>query len=276
MSQTAVLDRSSVTHSRDTPELAATYEEKSGYQFEHGKLLIAALGLKRGDAVLDIGSGTGRLAAYVAELVGPEGKVVGVDPLPLRVEIANAKNIANFEAHVGRAEDLSRYSDESFDAVYLNSVFHWVEDKPRALAEIKRVLKPGGRLGLNSANPKKPHESAAFSREAFEELGIDSTHGVAAPVLAVDPVELDALLTTAGFGEIAPIEHVFVDLHDDVDSLIAWSNSSSFGNNAISRLSNDDRARWRAVFARKLEAKRTPEGFRLERYLTFATATKPA
>ncbi|PWB83446.1 MAG: methyltransferase [Methylocystaceae bacterium] len=276
MSQTTAFDRPSISHSQDTPELAATYEEKSGYQFEHGKVLIAALGLKRGDAVLDIGSGTGRLAGHVAEIVGPRGKVVGIDPLPLRVEIANAKNIANFEAHVGRAEDLSQFADESFDAVYLNSVFHWVEDKPRALAEIKRALKPAGRLGLNSADPKKRHESAVLSREALEDLGVDSAHGVAAPILAVDPDELRALLAAAGFGEIEAVEHVFVDLHEDVDGLIAWSNSSSFGNNAIVRLSDEDRARWRAAFAEKLEAKRTPDGYRLERYLTFATATKPA
>lgn len=275
MSEIAALERPAISHSEDTPELAATYEEKSTYQFEHGKLLIASLGLKPGDVVLDIGAGTGRLAAHVATLVGAQGRVVAIDPLPLRVEIARAKGVGNVEAHVGRAEDLSRFSDESFDAVYLNSVFHWVEDKPRALAEILRVLKRGGRLGVNSANPEKPHQSAALSREALDELGIRTVHGVSAPA-GVAPEGLRALLAAAGFVDIATVERTFLDLHEDADSLIAWSNSSSFGNNAVSRLSADDRARWQTVFAKKLEAKRTPEGIELERYLTFATAAKPA
>src|SRR5215468_2648094 len=142
----------------DTPELAATYEEVSGHQqFADGKELISALHVSGGERVLDIGAGTGHLAAYVGKIVGSSGGVVAIDPLPLRVEIAQSKAAANFEARVGRAEDLSEFADASFDVVYLNCVFHWVEDKRRALAEIFRVLKSGGRLGLNCQDTDHPH-----------------------------------------------------------------------------------------------------------------------
>src|SRR5215467_3472402 len=80
----------------DSPELAATYEDLSDGQFENGKQLISDLDVRRGDRVLDIGMGTGRLAAHVAAIVGPSGSVIGIDPLPLRIEIARAKSIANF------------------------------------------------------------------------------------------------------------------------------------------------------------------------------------
>jgi arsenite methyltransferase len=146
-----------LTH--DTPELAATYEEVSIRQFENGKQLVSALNISSGERVLDIGAGTGRLGAYVAKIVGPSGSVVGIDPLPLRIEIAQSKAIGNFEARVGRAEDLSEFADATFDVVYLNSVFHWVSDKPRALAESFRVLKADGRLGLNCQDVAHPHES---------------------------------------------------------------------------------------------------------------------
>jgi arsenite methyltransferase len=56
-------------------EVAATYEEVSIRQFEHGKQLISALNISNGERVLDIGAGTGRLAAYVAKIVGPSGRV---------------------------------------------------------------------------------------------------------------------------------------------------------------------------------------------------------
>jgi ubiquinone/menaquinone biosynthesis C-methylase UbiE len=51
---------------------------------------------------------------------------------------------------VGHAEDLSAFAAESFDAVCMSAVFHWVSDKAKALAEVRRVLRPGGRLGVTT------------------------------------------------------------------------------------------------------------------------------
>jgi len=61
---------------QDTPELARNYEQTGIVQFHHGKFLIGPLALKAGEHVLDIGTGTGR----VAGLVGPRGRVIGIDP----------------------------------------------------------------------------------------------------------------------------------------------------------------------------------------------------
>jgi len=154
----------------DSRELAATYDVTSTRQFNHGKVLIAALQLKPGQLVLDVGCGTGRLGEYVANIVAPSGRVIGIDPLPLRIELAASKN-PRFEASVGRAEDLSAFASASFDALYSNSVFHWVSDKQTALREAHRVLKAGGRIGVNSADGDRPHQSAALVREAVIEEG---------------------------------------------------------------------------------------------------------
>lgn len=106
----------------DTPELAATYDIVGQRQFSHGKLLVQDLGIKAGEQVLDVGAGTGLLAEHVAGVVGSRGKVIAVDPLPLRVALANKKR--GVDAKVGRAEDLQSFEPESFDVVYLNSVIH--------------------------------------------------------------------------------------------------------------------------------------------------------
>ncbi len=80
----------------DTPALAETYERVSAErQFRAGQRLIEELNVTSGEAVLDIGSGTGLVAEYVADLVGPNGSVVGIDPLPLRIALAERKSQPN-------------------------------------------------------------------------------------------------------------------------------------------------------------------------------------
>lgn len=70
----------------DTEELAERYEQLSiDRQFKAGKILLNALQIKPGEKLLDIGAGTGLLAEYAAQRTGPEGAVIGIDPLPLRI-----------------------------------------------------------------------------------------------------------------------------------------------------------------------------------------------
>jgi len=258
----------------DSPELASTYEQVSVRQFNHGKVLVASLKLQPGERVLDVGCGTGRLGEYVANLVAPSGRVLGIDPLPLRIEIAAAKHPL-FEASVGRAEDLSAFGDASFDAVYLNSVFHWVSDKEKALREIFRVLKPGGRFAVNSADAERAHQSAQLVREAVLEEGL--TDAAAASGFGtnyrVSAAALARLLEGAGFSAVSVRGHTFVDDVRDVDDLFAWSSSSSFGN-FLSDLDNAQRARVRKRLSHKLDGLRTKEGIKLERHLVFASGEK--
>ena len=263
-----------LTH--DTPELAATYEKVSVHQqFENGKSLISALNISSGERVLDIGAGTGRLAAYVEKMVGPSGLVVGIDPLPLRVEIAQSRTTGNFEARLGRAEDLSEFADASFDVVYLNSVFHWVEDKARALAEIFRVLKADGRLGLNCQDTDHPHEASLLMRGAITEAGMGRDHLLDHYKLGLSSHELEAFVTEAGFVAYEGKLQTFVSFYRDADALLASSTSSSFGN-FLANVSGVGRIRIRDALDRLLEPKRLGEqGIRLERYLAFATARKP-
>ncbi len=260
---------------RDTPELARTYEQAGILQFHHGKFLIGPIALKPGERVLDIGAGTGRLTEFVASLVGPDGRVVGIDSLENRIAIARLRETATLTFGVGRAEDLARFASGEFDVVYLNSVFHWIADKQQALREIHRVLKPGGRLGLNVQDPSKPHQSRALLREAIELAGFTERSGESFRVLGATDEELKALFTGAGFTDYRSDLRSLVDLHDDIDSILGWSEASAFGN-FLQGFSPAEREAVRLAFGKLVEARRTPEGLRLERYLRFAFARKPA
>jgi len=103
-----------------------------------------------GDFVLDIGCGAGVDSIFAALMAGPSGKVTGIDLVPEMLERAkeNARLSAlNINFLEGSAEDLL-FSDNTFDVVISNGVFNLVVDKVKALSEVYRVLKPGGRFML--------------------------------------------------------------------------------------------------------------------------------
>jgi arsenite methyltransferase len=105
-----------------------------------------------GMTILDLGSGSGRDAFVLSHLVGPTGRVLGVDMTQTQVDIANGAiawhsethSLNNIEFHTGLVEDLSFLSDESVDIVVSNCVVNLSPDKATVLAEVFRILKKGG------------------------------------------------------------------------------------------------------------------------------------
>ena len=261
----------------DTPELAKHYDAVSAdRQLKAGRKLVERLGVGPGDRVLDVGAGTGLLAQYASERVGATGFVAGIDPLAYRIELANARAKPNLTFRVGTADDLSAYPHGSFDVVVLNAVFHWLSDQRRALAEFRRVLKPGGRLGITTGS--KDHTNSlqkirrqVLAREPYNRYP-DAQDGVAHRVNAE---ELRQLVTGAG------LEVTAIDLEPNAASYptpaaaIDFSQASSFGN-FLSQLPAELRAPARAEIEAELERLRTPEGIRTEGARLFALARKPA
>lgn len=102
-----------------------------------------------GDAILDVGCGAGADTLIAATMAGPRGKAVGIDLVPAMLEKAKQNlartSLRNVDFHESSAENLS-FPDESFDVVISNGVINLIPDKPKALREIFRVLKPNGRL----------------------------------------------------------------------------------------------------------------------------------
>ncbi len=104
-----------------------------------------------GEKIVDIGAGAGIDSMIAAKLVGDDGEVVGVDMTPAMLErarrAAREAGKDNVRFVQGHAEELP-VEDEWADVVISNGVLNLVPDKTRAVAEMYRVLKPGGRLQI--------------------------------------------------------------------------------------------------------------------------------
>ncbi|MBA3419594.1 MAG: methyltransferase domain-containing protein [Geodermatophilaceae bacterium] len=115
---------------------------------EQRRQVIAALGLQRGESVLDIGSGPGLLAVEMAAAVGSRGRVSGTDISPSMLALAADRSIPADAAPVEfqrAGVDALPFPDDSFDAAVSTQVLEYVEVIPGALTEMHRVLRPGGR-----------------------------------------------------------------------------------------------------------------------------------
>jgi arsenite methyltransferase len=112
---------------------------------EQRRATLLALDLQAGERVLDIGCGPGYLAAEMAQTLGGTGYVLAVDPSPAMLAIASPRAGETVELAEGDALSLPA-DDSSFDAAVSTQVYEYVTDIAGALAEVRRVLRPGGRL----------------------------------------------------------------------------------------------------------------------------------
>lgn len=166
-------------------------------------LVVEAARVKVGMQILDVACGTGVVGREAAQRVGPTGRVVGVDLNPAMIAVArslSAPPAVPIEWLQGSALDLP-VDDASFDAVLCQQGLQFFPDKALALREMRRVIRPGGRIALTMWN-----SAGLYNRAVGEALAqfINSQAAASFCASRQTPVreELECLANEAGFSAI--------------------------------------------------------------------------
>jgi SAM-dependent methyltransferase len=163
---------------------------------------IDHLALQPGETVVDLGSGAGIDVFLAADVVGPTGKVIGVDMTPemlLRAQRNAAKaGVTNAEFREGRLENLPVDSG-TVDAITSNCVINLVPDKAVVFKEIARILKPGGRIVISDIilDKKLPPE---IEKDVYAYVGCISGAAMREAYFA--------MIKDAGLGEIEVLKDI--------------------------------------------------------------------
>jgi demethylmenaquinone methyltransferase/2-methoxy-6-polyprenyl-1,4-benzoquinol methylase len=155
------VDRSKAQAKKAYDKISRFYDYFAGvFEKKYRNRALELLDIKKGEIVLEIGFGTGHCLKKMAELVGEEGKVYGIDISSGMLDVSRqrlekAGLLDMVELYCGDASKLP-YEDNKFDAVFMSFTLELFDtpEIPKILNEIKRVLKPNGRLGVVSMSKK--------------------------------------------------------------------------------------------------------------------------
>ena len=127
---------------------------------------IDEVSIEKGATVLDLGCGTGYLTKVLSEQVGPEGKMVAVDPDGERLKIAREKYSSQNTEYI-QADDKT-FPSGQYNIIFCNIVIHWIRDKKAAMKGIHKNLCPGGCFAFTTADGVLP--VAEIGKKVFKKL----------------------------------------------------------------------------------------------------------
>ncbi|WP_042393153.1 methyltransferase domain-containing protein [Streptacidiphilus carbonis] len=202
--ETAVPDRVGYQDRLAATEFVQSYKQ----------LAVEALAVRPGQAVLDLGCGPGTDLAALAEAVTPSGAVFGIDSGAEMLDRARARTTGLPQVSLQRGDiHALPYAEGSFDRAHTDRVLQHVADPAGVLAEVRRVLRPGGRLVMAepdwetlAVDHPELQLSRAYTRHIAERIVRNGALGRQSARLAVD----------AGFtvSAVLPVVSVFRDVRE--------------------------------------------------------------
>lgn len=240
--------------------------------------LLERLRPEPGETILELAAGTGIVGFAVAAALGGRGRVILSDFSPAMVEAARRRGgelgLRGVEYRVLDAEKLD-LRDACVDGVVCRFGFMLMADPAAALAETRRVLRPGGRVACAVAGSSEGNPWSSIPGRLFVEAGHLPPAAPGAPGIhaLADPERLRSLLLGAGFGEPC-IDEVSAawTFRDDDDYWAFLEGLAGAISMVLARLDAAERSRLRAEISRRVEAHRTGDGITLAATSLVATA----
>ncbi len=217
-------------YTRDTwNESASRYQAFLGLLAPYNPPLFRAASPRQGERVLDVGTGPGEPALTLARMVGPQGKVLGVDLSERMIELAKERakqqGLDNAEFQVMDAEELE-LDDGSFELVTNRFGLQIFTDPEKAIAESHRVLAPGGRFATSvwaAPGERVPHIHVLIG-PMLELAEPDETGYIPTPYEMGGEGELVELLEAAGFTDVreerASYDYVFASADEYLETML--------------------------------------------------------
>jgi ubiquinone/menaquinone biosynthesis C-methylase UbiE len=251
---------------------AGVYDSVVPFFATFGRALVAEAAPGLGDRVLDVCCGRGACLLPAAEAVGPTGTVLGVDLAPEMVAALadETAGMPQVEVAVMDAEALD-VADAAFDVVLCGFGIFFLPSPERALAEWRRVLRPGGAVAVSTFVTMGGFPWTASA--VREILPAPATPRSFPPLGRAEAVR--AALTGAGFVDVrsTPMERRF--LFTDLDAVVAWHGTHG-GRAFLDRFDASQLAAFRVAATRHLDAgHRAPEGgYELHQGIEITVATR--
>jgi ubiquinone/menaquinone biosynthesis C-methylase UbiE len=186
---------------------ASTRWERPSAEMGRGatEAIVALAQPRTGMRALDVASGTGAPALQIARAVGPSGRVTATDlspePLKIAAERARERGLTNIRFETADVHNL-QFSDESFDLATCRLGVMFFADLPRALSEMRRVLKPGGRIALLAWGPMEQPYFASTGGIIMRRTGATLPDAAQQTFKFGERGTLGAALMVAGFHEV--------------------------------------------------------------------------
>ena len=210
---------------------------------DHTETLVALVGPRPGERVLDVGTGSGVVAVAAAQAVGPTGAVVATDLVPewsTHVAASSARaGVTNVEFRAMGAESLD-LPDASFDVALSQFALMFVPQPLTGLREMRRVLRDGGRLGIAvwSTLDKVQHQAVGRRVTAAFIPPPPPDQRTPTPMELGEPGKIDGLVAEAGFREIAVRRRTLETTYESVEAYWRHQVFSEHARAALERMSS--------------------------------------
>lgn len=265
---------------------AVTEHDKLGHGLHEktDRRLAQLLDPPPGAICLDIATATGTLAVALADRMGGQGEVVAIDladgMLDYAERKARARKLKNIKFKQMNAQ-LLNFEDNTFDVVGCSLVIFYFPDIEGALKEMLRVLKPGGVVGLTSADPEtaflplsEPY--MAHLRKSAQELNIDQPEYSETATLTRREEGLRKLLREAGFERIEVHEEDIPVRFTTAEDWWSYGRGSTWGDLMLDHMPQDKRDEFKRTHLEEIKRHFAQEGgVKTKTPVIFAIARKP-